>query len=286
MRAMPNKQSKKLTLSIVIPAYNEEGYLKACLESIAQQTVKPDEVVVVDNNSTDDTIEVARSYKGVRIIREATQGVFYASTRGFRESKGDVIARIDADSILPSDWSAKVLNDFFDENVVASTGPVNYYDMPMPKHNYWFDHIMRKFVYKYSPQTPFLYGSNMAVRKSAWQQVAEGLCTDRDIHEDIDLAVHLYLKGLKIKYNKDLLSGASGRRYNDGAKDFKDYITMYKNNYSRHDLHGKAVLPALFMWTLGYVLVHPWRSLWYALHRRFYITPQTTKSRKNPMAAS
>ena len=278
------KNSKKLTLTIVIPAYNEEDYLKSCLDSIASQTVKPDEVILVDNNSVDDTIEIARAYKNLRILHEGKQGVFYASTKGFRDARSDIIARIDADTVLPPIWIERVLDDFDDGTIAATTGPVTYYDMPLPKHNYWFDHLMRKFTHKFSPDTPFLYGSNMAVRKSEWRHLSKQLCTDRNIHEDIDLAIHFYLANLKIKYNKQLLSGASGRRYNDNARDFKDYITMYKTSYHNHGLHGKAVLPALFMWSLGYALIHPWRSLWYGIHRRFSAYPNTAEARKNPMA--
>jgi glycosyltransferase involved in cell wall biosynthesis len=277
-------KNKALTLSIVIPAYNEERYIGVCLDAISKQSIQPDEIIVVDNNSVDDTIEIARAYKNVKIIREPKQGVFYASTRGFKEAKSDIIARIDADTILPADWVKKVLADFEDRNVTATTGPVSYYDMPLPKRNYWFDHLMRNMTYKYSPATPFLYGSNMAVRSKHWQRVSRRLCTERNIHEDIDLAIHLYLAGFKIKYNKQLLSGASGRRYNDGVGDFKFYINMYTNSYKKHGLLNKAVVPALFMWSLGYALVHPWRSLWYGIHKRFYLTPSTAEARKNPMA--
>lgn len=278
------KNSKKLSLSIVIPAYNEEGYIKACLDSIIHQTIAPNEIILIDNNSTDDTVEIARGFKAVRIIREENQGVFFASRKGFSNAKSDIIARIDADTILPAHWVGRVLDDFQDQSVASTTGPVTYYDMPLPHHNYWFDHLMRKLTYKYSPKTPFLYGSNMAVRRKNWNQLAKDLCSERNIHEDIDLAIHFHLNSLKIKYNKRLLSGASGRRYNDGINDFKDYIGMYKTSYRRHGLHGKAVLPALFMWILGYVLVHPWRSLWYSIHRRFYLYPSTQEARKNPMA--
>ncbi|HSX18230.1 MAG TPA: glycosyltransferase family 2 protein [Candidatus Saccharimonadales bacterium] len=278
------KNNKPLTLSIVIPAYNEERYLKACLDSIALQTVKPDEVIVIDNNSVDDTIQIARTYKNVKILQEKQQGVFFASKKGFSAAKCDIIARIDADTILPPNWVELVINDFQDTTVAATTGPVTYYDMPMPMHNYWFDHLMRKLTYNFSPDTPFLYGSNMAVRRQQWRKLSKKLCSERDIHEDIDLAIHFYQNNLKIKYNKRLLSGASGRRYNDSTHDFKEYIAMYKRSYKNHNLHGKAVLPALFMWSLGYILVHPWRNLWYALHKYFYLYPSTREARKNPMS--
>src|SRR5689334_10679087 len=100
--------------SIVIPVYNEAAQLGACLRAIAQQTVKPLEVIVVDNNSTDGTRAVAEAYDFVTVLEEPRQGVVHARSRGFDAARGDIIARIDADSILPADWLANVETVFGD----------------------------------------------------------------------------------------------------------------------------------------------------------------------------
>src|SRR5438105_184501 len=152
--------TKTLTLTIVIPAYNEENYLANCLESVAQQTVIPSEVIVVDNNSSDKTAQIAPSYSFAKVIKEKNQGVFFAARTGFKAANSDIIGRIDADTVLPSDWVEKVMTNFQNSDVAAVTGPVSYYDMPLPRSNYWFDHLMRKFTYQWAPNTPFLYGSN------------------------------------------------------------------------------------------------------------------------------
>lgn len=280
--------NKTLTLTLVIPAYNEQGYIEACLDSIAGQSVMPNEVIVVDNNSTDDTVKIARTYSFVKIVKEPRQGVFFAAQTGFAAAASDLIGRIDADTILPDDWTEKVLRVMSDKAVAAVTGPVNYYDMPLPRANFWFDHLMRKLTYELAPQTsPFLYGSNMAIRRNAWQKVSESLCTQQNIHEDIDLAVHIVMAGGRIIYHKDMQSGASGRRYNDGIKPFSGYIGMYRRTYSRHGLHSWVVYPALFMWSLGYVLMHPWCSVWYSLYARFNsFYPISREARKNPMSSN
>lgn len=281
---MPNKTH---TLSIVIPVYNEEDYLPACLDAIADQTVVPKEVIVVDNNSTDDTARIARRYSFVKVIKERRQGVFFAARRGFNAAKSDIIGRIDADTLLPPDWTEIALREISDKNVAAVTGPVNYYDMPLPHANYWFDHVMRDLTYRFAyKNSPFLYGSNLAIRRTVWKSLAAGLCTQQDIHEDIDLAIHVKEAGHEIVYAKSLLSGASGRRYNDGLKSFKNYIGMYRRTYSGHSLYSLAIYPALFMWSLGYVLMHPWRNIWYSLYNRindFY--PLSRQARKNPMSS-
>jgi glycosyltransferase involved in cell wall biosynthesis len=277
--------NKKIKLTIVIPAYNEEGYLKPCLDSIALQSITPDEVIVVDNNSTDSTASIARSYNFVRLISESKQGVFFASFRGFKAARGDIIARIDADTLLPENWVSLVKGSFSD-GVSAVTGPVYYYDMPLGRSNYWFDHIMRKITYKWSRHTPFLYGSNMAVKRSDWWTIAPNLCTDRDIHEDIDVAIHLSLEDKNIVYDKKFISGASGRRYNDSLAGFAEYISMYKRTFSKHRMRSWAIYPAVFMWFLGYTLIHPWRKLWYLSHILFKESRVTQQARKNPMSAN
>ncbi|MBI1952466.1 glycosyltransferase family 2 protein [Candidatus Saccharibacteria bacterium] len=275
---------KPLTLSIIIPVYNEEDYIGACLDSVANQTIKPLEVIVVDNNSTDRTVEIARSYKFVKIIHEKKQGVFFAARTGFDIASGDIICRIDADTVLPAKWLARVLDNLEDGVFAATTGPVSYYDMPMPHSNYRFDHMMRYYTYKFAPKNPFLYGSDMAVRRSAWKAVEHKLCQERDIHEDVDLAVHLYQGGYRILYDKKLLARASGRRYNDSPRKFISYIAMYRRTYKHHGLPTLQSYPGMFMWSLGYALVHPWIKLWYRhLDKTGWHLPYSHHPRKNPM---
>src|SRR5438309_1400799 len=95
-----------MKVSIVIPVYNEGPALGACLDAIARQTSRPFEVIVVDNNSSDDTVPIARHYGFVRLIHEKRQGVVHARTAGFNAARGDIIARIDGDTILPENWVA------------------------------------------------------------------------------------------------------------------------------------------------------------------------------------
>lgn len=279
------RDSKKLTLTIVIPVYNEENYLKACLDAIAAQTKPPDEILVIDNNSTDKSLRITRKYKNVKILKEPRQGVHYATTTGFKAATSDIIGRIDADTILPPDWVETVIFRISTWGLDATTGPVYYYDMPLPRHNFWFDHFMRRWTHALAPGAPFLYGSNMAFRRESWQKIASGLCDDEDVHEDIDIAIHLREAGGKIGYSKKLLAGASGRRYNDSVSSFMRYLAMYRHTYHKHGIKHPIIYPAIFMWGLGYVLVHPWRNQWYSLHNLFNKNrPFTRLARKNPMS--
>jgi glycosyltransferase involved in cell wall biosynthesis len=86
-------------VSAVITTYNYERYVAAAIESVLGQTVPPDEVVVVDDGSTDGTAAVVAGYtgRGVRYIRQANAGAGAARNRGIRETRGELIAFLDAD---------------------------------------------------------------------------------------------------------------------------------------------------------------------------------------------
>ena len=122
------------SLSIVIPAYNEENHLRACLDAIARQTVMPDEVIVVDNNSTDKTAEIAREYPFVKVLKEKRQGIVYARNRGFNAANSQFIGRIDSDTRLPRDWVGRVKCFYDDEKHLeeALTGGGYFYNVLFP----------------------------------------------------------------------------------------------------------------------------------------------------------
>ena len=113
---------KHPSVSVVIPVYNESRRLARCLDALSRQTRAPDEIIVVDNNSTDDSVEIARRYPLVRIITEKKQGITHARSAGFDTARSDVIARIDADSVVRSDWVQTLHQIFADETVDAATG--------------------------------------------------------------------------------------------------------------------------------------------------------------------
>ncbi|GAC1386980.1 MAG: hypothetical protein NVS1B7_6430 [Candidatus Saccharimonadales bacterium] len=249
--------NKPLTLSLVIPAYNEESYLKACLDSVANQTVQPLEVIIVDNNSTDKTQQIAEQYPFITVVHETMQGVVYARNKGFNAAKGDIIGRIDADTILDPNWVEITLKIFSAQQVDAITGSTHFYDMPGAPYNYKVEHVFKSFLYKYDNSFPFLFGTNMAIRRSAWRLVSKSVCTGKNIFEDCDLAIHLHQMGLTITYDTTLRAGMSSRRYNDKPRDFFRYINLYKVVYKQHGLQSFGSNVAVLGYTLGYITLWP-----------------------------
>lgn len=165
------------TISIVIPCYNEEENLAPCLESILNQTELPEEVVFVNNNSTDNSRAVAESFvpkfqqKGInfKIFDVAEQGIISARTVGFAEVKNDLIGSIDVDTVIDKNW-VRISKECFNkqENLIAIGGQYYY------KNIDFLTKIILFFIflfYKLINWTIVLWGCSFVFRKSAYDKI-------------------------------------------------------------------------------------------------------------------
>lgn len=209
-----------MKLSFVIPAYNEEDLIGKCLDSVLKQAAdRPEEIeiIVVNNASTDRTKEIAQSFPGVIIVDEPQKGIVYARHAGFLASSGDLIANIDADTMLTLGWMDKVLKTFSDNpNLVALSGPHIFYDLSRA-FNFWVrlfygvafaSYLMNRFVFRVGS---VIQGGNFVVKRSALQRIG-GYNPKFDFWgEDSDLARRLHPIG-DVKFTFNLPIYASGRR--------------------------------------------------------------------------
>jgi glycosyltransferase involved in cell wall biosynthesis len=106
-------------VSVIIPCYNQAHFLAQAIESVLLQTYPHFEVIVVDDGSLDNTLEVAARYPGVRIIRQEHQGTAVARNRGARDSKGSYLVFLDSDDrLLPHAFRVGV-NHFLEHSECA-----------------------------------------------------------------------------------------------------------------------------------------------------------------------
>jgi len=224
-----------MKVSVVIPVFNEEKYIKNCLDSLMRQKEKPDEIIVVDNNCTDKTVSIVKKFEGVKIISEKRQGIIPTRNTGFDQVTGDIIARCDADTFLPPDWIKNIKNSFLkDKSIVAVSMPVLIHDIPfIDKFVFIF------YIYMFIPMILMdhypLVGPSMAIRKSAWEKIKKELCTDpKKVHEDLDLSFHIRKLG-EVYHDKKNLVLTSGRRikYNP-LSFFGEYIVRFFKMYFSH----------------------------------------------------
>ncbi len=223
---------KEQKVSVVIPAHNEEKYIRKCLEALLHQTVKPYEIIVVDNNCTDKTAKTVETFPSVTLLHEHRQGIVPARDRGFDYATGDIIARCDADTIVYSDWIEKIQHIFNTRKVDAISGPADYYDLPKNEtirtlQIYVFFDIWKKFK-KYDT----MFGSNMALTKEMWKKIRGTTAKDdKHIHEDMDIAIQVVRHKGKTLFDDNLLVSVSSRRYTKKPASMPNYAYRWISGF-------------------------------------------------------
>lgn len=221
-----------MKVSLIIPTYNEEKRIGKCLESLANQTVKPDEVIVVDNNCTDKTVEIARKFNAT-IVKEKKQGMIYARNAGFNAAQYEILARTDADAMVPHDWISRIKEDLRNASIGAVSGPAYYFALPKPFRILEFMNKTFFRINKLVMNRNLLFGPNMALKKEVWDKVKKDICLkDRDVHEDFDLALHLS-KYTRVKFDYNLVIKTSFRRWLKLKTYFK-YSAIYLKMLRSH----------------------------------------------------
>jgi glycosyltransferase involved in cell wall biosynthesis len=94
---------KNPVVSVVIPVFNSEKYVRKALDSVFDQNYRPLEVIIVDDGSTDSSARAVDGYKDARYIYQANHGVARARNTGIAASQGEIIAFLDSDDIWPTD---------------------------------------------------------------------------------------------------------------------------------------------------------------------------------------
>ncbi|ODS37371.1 hypothetical protein BEH94_07800 [Candidatus Altiarchaeales archaeon WOR_SM1_SCG] len=176
-------KDRKPRISAVVCTYNRSHLLRLCLESLVNQSLDKSlyEVIVVDNNSTDDTLKVVKEfslkYPNFRVIQEKKQGLSYARNRGYHEACGEFVAYIDNDAKADRDWVRNILRAF--EAVLPQPSAVGGKILPyyLSKKPDWF--LDKYVVFTWGDKVGFLkasnakygfYGSNMAFPKVVLEQ--------------------------------------------------------------------------------------------------------------------
>lgn len=214
-----------MKISFVIPAYNEEAHIGPCLESLFAEIVRvkkttptlETEVVVVNNASTDRTAAIAASYAGTTVVNEPIKGLVMARRAGFVVTNGELVANLDADTVVPHGWLAKVVAEFSaNPTLVALSGPYVYYDIsPLERAGitvfYFFGWLFYLLNHYILHKGAMLQGGNFVLRRDAWE-AAGGFDTTISFYgEDTDVARRLTPFG-RVKWRWGLPMGASGRR--------------------------------------------------------------------------
>ncbi|CAH0155464.1 glycosyltransferase [Microbacterium foliorum] len=205
-------------ISVVIPVKDDAALLTRCLSALAAQDRPADEIIVVDNGSSDDSADRARA-AGARVVRCEDPGIPAAASAGYDAADGDLILRLDADCVPEPGWVGAVATAFAAEaDIAAFTGRARFTDGPV---------VLRAplaLIYLGAYRAllgltlghPPLFGSNLAFRREAWEAVRHEVHRDDpELHDDLDLAFHLGA-GHRIGILTEVRMGMSMRPFTDG----------------------------------------------------------------------
>jgi glycosyltransferase involved in cell wall biosynthesis len=201
----------KPLISVIIPTYNEEKNIVKCIKSLENQSIprKSYEIIVVDGNSKDNTVKLAKKLAD-RVIFQKSKKVGGARNDGIKLAKADIVATTDADCTVPRNWLENIIWDFGDERIGCVFGPVR--PMERSEKNKYIistNNLIAKILHHLRIFDATI-GSNTSFRKSlflgvgGYKQVSAG--------DDYEIAFRMRRVG-RIKLDQRLTVNFSMRRF-------------------------------------------------------------------------
>ena len=226
-------------ISVIIPVYNEEHYIARTLQCFKMQhTTIPFEVIICDNNCSDATIAIARTYTD-RIVGEKKQGIACARNTGARYARGDYLIFADADTRYPPDFIQKAYEAFAQHRYVAFCGGRYCYDPDDPHLQPSLRLKTANLCYAAWCSSPFISllektntlivpGFCLCTPRSVFEHVG-GFDEDTKVHDDVHYSWKIRPLGSK-KYVADLHVRSSIRRAEGGL------IKLFRYHFNIHNL--------------------------------------------------
>lgn len=196
-----------VSISVIIPACNASAHLTRCLDALSYSSKAPLETILVDDGSTDDTVQIAESF-GVKVFRnERRRGPAFARNLAAKQATGDILFFIDSDVCAKADTLVKIAEHFDSDPELAALMGSYDTDPYCPDFISQYRNLMHSYVH----QTGAVHASTFwsgcgAIRRDIFQEHS-GFSEDyaRPAIEDIELGYRLVRAGRKIMLDRSLL---------------------------------------------------------------------------------
>jgi cellulose synthase/poly-beta-1,6-N-acetylglucosamine synthase-like glycosyltransferase len=260
---------KKYTISVLVPAWNEEETIQKTIEAIYEIDYKLTEVIVINDGSTDKTAEIVKrlqkKYDSLKIINKKNSGKGDSLNQGIKIAKGELVVVVDADSYPAKDSFGKMVGFFEDKSVGGATC------IFIPRNNKKLFEKLQDVEYHVIAFTRKLLGYLGAIyvtpgplamyRKTALNKI--GGFDSKNMTEDIEIAWSLTKHGYERKMCLDTYATTTvpttlkkwyrqRRRWNIGGL---QCIQKYKSYFFKRGMLGFFILPfftmQLFLGVLG-----------------------------------
>ncbi len=212
------KKSKKIKdvnffVSILIPCYNEEKYIKKCLFSVSKQSYKNYEVIIIDDNSKDNSLKLIKEFISKNKLKNfkisslnENIGRAKALNIGLKKAKGELIVLLDADTIL-NENSLKNIISYFDKDVGSVSGNIQTIQKENNLINKFqeIEYALSQEVFRYaqgiSGNCIIIPGAFCAYKKEYIDKIE-----DETLSEDFDTSSKILSKGLKTVFAEDAIA--------------------------------------------------------------------------------
>ncbi len=265
---MVRKKSSTLRASVIIPAYNAEKTIQSCLDALTLQTRLPDEIIVVDDGSIDQTRTIAESYSLVTVLPQKNKGPANARNNGAQKATGEIIIFLDSDCVPEKNWLEEMLRPFMDEKVVGVQGAYKSRQVSLVAQ---FDQADIEYRYERMKRATKLdwIGSYSAAyrRKIFLNEHGFDETFPKASGEDAELSYRLAEKGLTLVFAPNAVvyhTHPAGLSHYLKVKFFRAYwrMRMYlkhpqksvKDSYTPHALKINFVVGGLFLAVLAYTI--------------------------------
>jgi glycosyltransferase involved in cell wall biosynthesis len=190
-------------VTVYVPCYNVERTLKDCLEAILRQTYTPDEILVVDDGSTDRTAEIAKGYP-VRTIRHPqNKGLAAARNTAVLNSRNELVASVDADVAPSAEWLERIVVNMEHDGFAGGGGRLVEKFQQTLADKWRATHMVQNRRALPSQDVPTISGSNALLKASAIKRA--GLYNEqfRRSFEDHDICYRLRRLGYRLYFRPD-----------------------------------------------------------------------------------
>lgn len=250
-------------VSLYIPCYNAQDTVRECLESVFGQTRAVDEIIVIDDGSTDSSIKIAKEYP-VKVIRhEKNRGLAACRNSAFEFARNEIIASFDADCAAEPEWLEELMGCIIDDETAGAGGRLRERFSVTPADKWRTVHMAQSWGEEFIKNPPFLYGSNTVFKKKAIE--AAGFYNERfrANYEDADISRRMYDKGFKLVYNPR--ARAEHMRRDTIHSVFKTFWSWQHHYSFRQGFYGRSSSRRLAAW-FGNLVKHA-DILEYLLHQ-------------------
>ncbi|MDC6469767.1 glycosyltransferase family 2 protein [Candidatus Pelagibacter sp.] len=173
-------------VTIYIPAYNAESTITQSIESILGQSIKFDEIIVINDNSNDNTLKKINAYSEIKIINnKKNKGLSICRNLGFENSKNEIVAAIDSDVVLDKYWLENIICHLKNNIVMCGGNLIEKYIQN--RFNKWRSiHYKQNWGNRNLLNPSFLFGCNTIQKKNLWKEIGGYNQELRSNGEDVD----------------------------------------------------------------------------------------------------